>query len=493
MKVLKFGGSSLGVPKIIKEVKDIIETQEIGTVVVVSALQGVTDQLVDMAHLACERNDQYKNVLEELSKRHLEVVDQVIPEKIQKDNLTRQVNELMTELGEILSGIYLLKDLTPKGMDYVQSFGERLSATIMSEVLEDGYYKDARSFIRTDDHFGKAKVDFEHTNKQIQVHLQERDHYIIVPGFIASTENNETTTLGRGGSDYTASIIAAAMSASVLEVWTDVDGFMTADPKMVSKAYAVESLTYAEAMELSHFGAKVIYTPTIRPVYQKNIPVLIKNTFNRPAKGTTITRSANRKSSQAMIKGISSMDDVALMTLQGAGMVGVKGISKRLFGTLADNNINVILITQASSEYSVSFAIDPADVSKAARALEEEFYVEIKVREEIRLSHEEHLSIIAIVGEEMKSKPGISANLFNSLGRNGINVIAIAQGSSELNISAVVNKVDLKKAMNVIHEGFFLSFYKELHLFVVGIGNVGANLLQQIESQHEQLDRKSVV
>ena len=485
MKVLKFGGSSVGSPDRVRLVKNIVEAQQESCIVVVSAFQGVTDQLLRMSKMAVERDDTFHTELDQIELRHLSAVRELIDHRIQSCILA-QVKLLINELDDILNGVYLLKDLTPKTSDYILSFGEHLSSFILSHVINNARFHDSRSFIRTNSNYGSAKVDFDLTDDLISRHFAVLDHVPVIPGFIARNEADETTTLGRGGSDYTASIVAAALNASVLEIWTDVDGFMTADPRKVSKAYAIDSLTYAEAIELSHFGAKVVYTPTIHPVYKKNIPVAIKNTFNPEARGTYIGNNIESNIS-APIKGISSIDDITMITIQGAGMVGVSGISMRIFRALAKSKSNVILITQASSEFSISVAISPVDAAKAKEAIEEEFQTEIYIRNEIKISMEDDLSIIAIVGERMKNTPGISSGLFSSLARNGVSVIATAQGSSELNISVVIRKISLRKALNAIHEGFFLSHFKELHLFLVGIGNVGRNLLHQILSQQNRL------
>lgn len=485
MKVLKFGGSSVGSPDKILDVKKIVEGQDDKVVVVVSAFKDITDQLIQLGNLAGSKNKDYSTQLKAIENRHLITVRELITGS-GKEEVTNEVKKLLKELKEITEGVYLLNDLTPKTRDRIVSYGERLSAFIISKVIKDCEYFDARDLIKTNNNFGNAKVDFDQTNKLIKEKLSGIKQRAIVPGFIASDNAGETTTLGRGGSDYSAAIIAAALDAKRLEIWTDVDGFMTADPKKVPKAFAIDSLSYAEAMELSHFGAEVIYTPTIQPVYKKNIEIAVKNTFNPSAQGTIISNKT-KSTDDTLIKGVSSIDDIALITIQGPGMVGVKGISMRLFGALATNNINIILITQASSEYSITFAINPDDTDNAISALEREFEPEIKLRHEIRFVAERDLSIIAIVGERMKNTPGISANLFRSLGANGISAIATAQGSSELNISVVISKESLKKALNVIHEGFFLSHYKELHLFLVGIGTVGKILLQQIRQQQEKL------
>lgn len=485
MKVLKFGGSSVGSPDRVLLVKNIVEAQQESCIVVVSAFQGVTDQLLRMSKMAVERDDTFHTELTQLELRHLTAVRDLIDPRIQSAILA-QVKLLINELEDILEGVYLLKDLTPKTNDLILGFGEHLSAYILANVIKNGKFHDSRSFIRTNSNYGNAKVDFELTDDLVSRHFSVLDHIPVIPGFIARNENDETTTLGRGGSDYTAAIVASSLNASVLEIWTDVDGFMTADPRKVPKAYAIDSLTYAEAMELSHFGAKVVYTPTIHPVYKKNIPVAIKNTFKPEARGTYIGNNIE-SNINAPIKGISSIDDISMITIQGAGMVGVSGISMRVFRALAKSKSNVILITQASSEYSISVAVSPADAIKAKEAIEEEFQTEVYLRNEIKITQEDDLSIIAIVGERMKNTPGISSGLFTSLARNGVSVIATAQGSSELNISVVIRKISLRKALNAIHEGFFLSHFKELHLFLVGIGNVGGSLLRQILNQKNRL------
>lgn len=348
-----------------------------------------------------------------------------------------------------------MQELSRKTNDLILSYGERLSAYIISFVIQDAQYVDVRYLIKTDETFGNATVQFDLTNIHLRTELAGMQKLAVIPGFIGSNSLNETTTLGRGGSDYTAAIVAAAMDADSLEIWTDVDGFMTADPKKVEKAYSIEHLTYTEALELSHFGAKVVYTPTLRPVYKKDIPVWIKNTFNPDAKGTLINNRPD-ENFKSPIKGISSIDHVDLISLQGTAMMGVTGTSMRLFGALARAKANVILITQASSEYSITFAVSPSDSRKAERAIHSEFHNEIDVQKDLRVVTEKELSIIAIVGEGMKNSPGISATLFHSLGKNGINIIATAQGSSELNISVVIRNSSLKKALNAIHEGFFL-------------------------------------
>jgi aspartokinase/homoserine dehydrogenase 1 len=485
MKVLKFGGSSVSSADNMLIVKKIVESQTDQIVVVVSAVQGITDKLQKLAILAADNDRDFFLIYNEIEKKHIDIINSLFEEPAKSKVLT-QVNSLFKELSDIINGLFLVNDLTLKVKDRILSYGEQLSSLILSQLIDNCVLINIKSFIKTNSDFGNAKVNFTHTNRLLGYRFKTIKKTAIVPGFIASSDRNETTTLGRGGSDYTAAIIAAALNADRLEIWTDVDGFMTADPRKVKKAFAIESLSYAEAMELSHFGAEVIYTPTIQPVYKKNIEMSVYNAFNPSAKGTTIIKKPVSTGS-SMIKGISSIDDITLITLQGPGMVGVKGISSRLFGALANRNINIILITQASSEYTITFAIIPEDTQKAVAAIEKEFEPEIKLRNELNIQIEKDLSIIAIVGERMKNTPGISANLFSSLGRNGISVIATAQGSSELNISVVIKKESLRKALNVIHEGFFLSHFKELHLYLIGIGKVGSILLTQIKKQREKL------
>ena len=485
MKVLKFGGTSVGSPERIRGVKKIIKSQVSPCVIVVSAFQGVTDDLKQMSELAANRDDSYEIMLEKLILKHVEFTKQLIV-KTKQNSLLEDIKNITDDLRETLSGIYLLRELSKHTLDQTLGTGEILSSLILSKIIDDCHLIDARKFIKTDSNFGFANVDFVKTDALIVKSLSGIKKHTVVPGFISSNERGEITTLGRGGSDYTASIFAAALDAEVLEIWTDVDGFMTADPKKVEKAYAIESLTYSEAIELSHFGAKVIYTPTLRPVYKKNIPIVVLNTFSPESKGTIITNKSDGNQISP-IKGISSIDHIDLITLLGTGMVGVTGTSMRLFGALARKNINIVLITQASSEYSITFAVTPADSTNASDAITEEFNVEININKELKILVEKNLSIIAIVGERMKNTPGISATLFRSLGRNGINVIATAQGSSELNISVVIKNESLKKALNVIHDGFFLSRFKEMYLFIAGTGLVGTSLMKQLQKQYSTL------
>jgi aspartokinase/homoserine dehydrogenase 1 len=475
----------VGSPERIRGVKKIIESQSKPCLIVISAFQGITDELKHLGELASIRDDKYEILLEKLILKHIEFVKQLIS-KSNQNRVIEDIKNISDDLRETLSGIYLLRELSRHSLDQTLATGEILSSLILSNFLQDCQLIDSRNFIKTDSNFGFAAVDFAKTDSLIAKNLTGIRKHIIAPGFIASNERGETTTLGRGGSDYSASIFAAALNAEVLEIWTDVDGFMTADPKKVEKAYAIENLTYSEAIELSHFGAKVIYTPTLRPVYKKNIPIIVLNTFNPSLKGTVITNKSS-DNNKSPIKGISSIDHIDLMTLQGTGMVGVSGTSMRLFGALARKNINIILITQASSEYSITFAVSPTDSLISHDALNEEFKTEIEHNKELKILVEKNLSIIAIVGERMKNTPGISATLFKALGQNGINVIATAQGSSELNISVVIKYESLKKALNVIHDGFFLSRLKEMHLFIAGTGLVGSSLIKQILKQQSTL------
>ncbi len=485
MKVLKFGGSSIGLGENISPVFEILKNEKLPLVVVVSAFKGITDQIVKAANLASVKSGSYIIEVNDIKKRHSDAIHNLIPVN-KRAEVEEIVNRMLNDFSELLYGVHILGDLTAKTYDHLLSFGERLSSCIISNIIEDVVIIDIRKFIRTDSTFGNAQVDFETTNCLISESLAELKGIAIVPGFVAANTNGDITTLGRGGSDYTAAIIASAVDAETLDIWTDVDGFMTADPRKVSKAYSINSLTYAEAMELSHFGAKVIYTPTLFPAYKKKIPIRIKNTFNPSASGTLISDEIGDVGISP-IKGISSIEKIDLITLLGSGLPGVTGISMRLFSALASQNINVILITQASSEFSISIAISPNDTEKALEAINTEFQIEVMYKKIIEVDLEKNLSVIAIVGERMKNTPGISATLFSALGRNGISVIATAQGSSELNISVVIKQENLSKALNVIHEGFFLSNIKTLHLFIAGTGTVGKDLLDQIKMQQENL------
>ncbi len=482
MKVLKFGGTSVGSAVNIKKVHEIVSGRQEDVIVVVSALGGITDKILNAAKMAALGSEFYHDEMTVIRQRHLEVVNELFdgPEEI-----IAEINPLLQELEQVMMGVTLVSELTPKTLDRLLGMGERLSSLIVSRYF-GCELKDASRFILTDNHFGKAAVDFNETNKRIVESFARFQGVAIVPGFIAKNKTGEYTTLGRGGSDYTAAIIAAALDAESLEIWTDVDGFMTADPKVIRKAYTIPVLSYTEAMELSNFGAKVIYPPTILPVYKKGIPVHIKNTMRPEEKGTLITKSA-ANGSERPIKGISSISRIALLTVQGIGMVGVAGISMRLFTALAMEKINVILISQASSENTISIAIEEHMADAAEEAIQNEFAREITLDQINKVVIEKNLSIVAIVGENMKHSTGIAGKLFTTIGRNGINVSAIAQGASEYNISWVVSNDDLRKTLNVVHESFFLSENAELNIFLIGVGLVGSHLLAQIDRQHERL------
>ena len=485
MKVMKFGGTSVASAESILKVIDIVASCQEKKVVVVAAMGTTTDQLEEMSFQAAAGDESYKEGLAEVEKYHLKVIEQLIAPR-ERGSVIAKIKFLFNELNAALHGVFILHELTPRTTDYLLSFGERLSAMILSSAMPDSVYVDAREIIRTDNKHGRATVDFETTNQLIIEKQASLTGIPIITGFIASTAQNETTTLGRRGSDYTGAIIAAALDASKLEIWTDIDGILTADPLKVEKAYCLGSLSYSEAMELSYFGARVIYPPALVPVYKKNIPIQIRNTFNIENKGTLITTLVETASTKS-IKGISSIENINLVTILGSGMVGVTGISNRLFGALAKSKVNVVLISQASSEYSITFAVIERDSDRAKAAIEKEFLHEISSGNIHQVSIEKEMAIVAIVGENMKKSPGIAGKFFNTLGRNGINVRAIAQGASELNISCVIEVKDLKKALNTIHESFFLSEYQQCNVFVVGTGAVGSKLIEQIQVQQEKL------
>jgi bifunctional aspartokinase / homoserine dehydrogenase 1 len=485
MKILKFGGTSVGSVENVRRIGEIVLNQQDKIVVVVSALGGVTDQLLTVAQKAAS-GVKINGELDLVRTRHEDMAKGLFNEE-NSIKTVQTLQPLLEELEKIVQGVTLIGELTPKTLDKILGFGERLSSILVSRFLNVQLI-DSSAVIRTDRNFGKANVDFELTYKLISQVCSTINHFAVAPGFISSAPDGSMTTLGRGGSDYTAALFAAAVHAQQLEIWTDVDGFMTADPRVISKAYTIPMLTYSEAMELSHFGAKVIYPPTILPVYQKSIPIHIKNTLNPEGEGTLICQSeANGKDHP--IKGISSISGINLFTIQGLGMVGVTGISMRLFGALAKEEINVILISQASSENSISFAIDSNFADAAHNAISLEFEREISSGRISKLACENELSIVAIVGENMKHSAGIAGKLFHTIGKNGINVVAIAQGASEQNISWVVKNTDLRKTLNVVHEAFFLSPYVELNIFLVGIGTVGRDLLSQISRQQDKLKR----
>ncbi|MDL2282442.1 bifunctional aspartate kinase/homoserine dehydrogenase I [Parabacteroides sp. OttesenSCG-928-G06] len=488
MKVLKFGGTSVGSVNSILNVKKIVEAVEEPVVVVVSALGGITDKLIATSHLAAKGDVDYEKEFSEIVTRHLDVIDGVIPDLIVRKEVQAKVMHLLDELGNIFRGVYLINDLSAKTSATIVSYGERISSVIVSRVIKDAKLFDSRKFIKTIPQFNKHIVDFDETNRLIKETFANLPQVSLVPGFISTnTETGEVTNLGRGGSDYTASILATALDATVLEIWTDVDGFMTADPRVISSAYVIDRLTFTEAMELCNFGAKVIYPPTIYPVYHKNIPIRILNTFNPEAPGTYISKEKVKESGRAIIKGISSINDTCLITVHGLGMVGVIGVNYRIFKTLAKNGISVFMVSQASSENNTTFAVRNADADLAVEVLNEEFALERSVGEISDMTAEKDLATVAIVGENMKRTPGIAGKLFGTLGRAGISVIACAQGASETNISFVIKHKYLRKALNSIHDSFFLSEYKVLNLFIAGIGTVGANLLEQIRIQQPKL------
>lgn len=490
MKVLKFGGSSVGSPESIKSiiaiVKDRIAKGE-ELVLVFSAFSKVTDQLIEMAELASKAKD-YEPLLEAYIERHAKAATELGADEA----LLQQLEANHADLTNLLVGVKLVMEVSPRTMDYVLSFGERNSNLIITSALQhagvDAAYVDARTIIKTNKDFGAAKVNFKVTNELIKARLLEgkTTGTTVVTGFIGSDVGGLTTTLGRGGSDYTAAILASGLDAEILEIWTDVDGVLTSDPRKVGKAYSLPTLSYAEAMEMSHFGAKVIYPPTIQPALSKGIPIYIKNTFNPTFPGTLISKDG-KDDFPSIIKGITALPKITLLRLQGSGMIGVTGISSRLFGSLARAKVNIVLITQASSEHSICLAVADKDLKAAEAAINEEFEKEISAMVIDPIQIEKDLTVMAIVGEKMKHTPGVAGKLFESLGKNGINVIAIAQGSSELNISFVISSKDETKALNAIHDSFFLSDNRRIHLYLVGVGLIGSTLLQQIQAQREEL------
>ncbi len=492
MKVIKFGGTSVGSVDSILNVKKIVERQEEPVIVVVSALGGITDKLIKTSQMAVEGDALYQKSFEEIKQRHEEMISAIIPAGKKCDKLVSIVNELLEELRSIYQGVYLIRDLSPKTQAAIVSYGERISSQIVATLIEGAEWFDSREFIKTEFKAGKNRLARELTNKLVRKTFEEvkgAHKCAVVGGFISTDiESGEVTNLGRGGSDYTASIIAAALDASVLEIWTDVDGFMTADPKVISSAYVIPELTYIEAMELSNFGAKVIYPPTIYPVCIKHIPILIKNTFNPDAPGSII--KDNVKNDSRSIKGISSIKGTTLITISGLSMVGVIGVNRRIFTCLADNGISVFMVSQASSENSTSIGVQDEDADEACRVLNIEFQKEIEDGAMFPMLAEKDLATVAVVGENMKHTPGIAGKLFGTLGRSGISVIACAQGASETNISFVINQNFLRKALNVIHDSFFLSEYQVLNLFICGVGTVGGSLIEQIHQQQDKLKRE---
>lgn len=492
MKILKFGGTSVGSPEAIKQTLNIIidSKKETEIAVVVSAFSGVTDLLIETANQAKNGDKNYLKNLTAIEDRHLESIRKLVNlplQKVTKESVLQTLEELKT----LLHGVNLIRELSYRSLDLACSFGERLSAYIISQSLNSlkvkTAYLDARKLVKTNAQFNNARVDFAATNKNIQEYFQKNSELQIITGFIGSTEENETTTLGRGGSDYTAAIFGAALDTKVIEIWTDVDGIMTADPRKVEKAFSIRHLSYEEAMEMSHFGAKVIHPPTMQPALKKGVPIAIRNTFNPEFSGSMISSSPLEDDSP--IRGVSSINAISLIKVQGSGLIGVAGISKRLFGALAQKNINIILISQASSEHSICLAISPKDEMLAQEALQEEFENEIKSGLIDPPHLEKNLAIIAVVGKNMQKNPGIAGKVFQALGNNGINIIAIAQGSSELNISLVIAQKDESKAIKAIHDSLFLSHVKSLNLFLIGPGQIGKTLLHQISQQQDFLKK----
>ncbi len=492
MKVLKFGGTSVGSVESILSLKDIVEKEakKQPVIVVVSALGGITDKLLLTSRLALAGDEHYREEFDAIVDRHHKMIDTIITDPQDRERLFNTIDSLLEQLRSLYFGVYLIHDISPKTQDAILAYGERLSSNIVATLIKGARWFDSRNFIKTDKKLGRNSLDTELTNKLVKETFSPLPRISLVPGFISKDKTSgETTNLGRGGSDYTAAIIAAALDAELLEIWTDVDGFMTADPRVITSAYPIKELSFVEAMELCNFGAKVIYPPTIYPVCVKNIPIKVKNTFNPDAEGTIITDKVT--GDHKPIKGISSINGTALITVTGLSMVGVIGVNQRIFTTLADNGISVFMVSQASSENSTSIGVKEDDAEDAVRVLNDEFAKEIEMGAMFPMKAETGLATIAIVGENMKQTPGIAGKLFGCLGRSGISIIACAQGASETNISFVVKSQFLRKSLNVIHDSFFLSEYKVLNLFICGVGTVGAKLIEQIHSQYETLKKES--
>lgn len=497
MRVLKFGGSSVSNAERIKGVIEIIQDAQKNhkqVAVVVSAFGGVTDDLLMACSDAKSGAADYSLLLKKIETRHLDVVRKLISSRAAK-RVSAKVSDTLSELRDMLKGVSLIKEVSPKTQDYVVSFGERLSAYIIAEVMNEQYgnvlFTDARKLVRTNSDFGYARVDFAKTNKLIRDYFAANKKLCIITGFIGSNELGETTTLGRSGSDYTASIFGAALKAEAIEIWTDVDGILTADPRKVPQAFSLKSVSYEEAMEMSHFGAKVIFPATMQPAMALNIPIYVRNTFNPQFEGTIIHQS--KGTDEHPVKGISSLSAISLLNVQGSGMVGVAGVAGRLFAALSRAKVNVILISQASSEHSICLAVQTAEALRASKVINDEFATEIKGGEMEATSVQNGLCIVAVVGDSMRHLPGTASKMFAGLGKNGINIIAIAQGSSERNISAVIEEKDQTKALNALHEVFFLSDNKVLNVFLMGPGLVGGNLLTMIEQQRNQLRNKHML
>lgn len=492
MKVMKFGGTSVGSVSSLLSLKSIVEKEvkRQPVIAVVSALGGITDQLIATAQAALRGDERWHDDFETMRQRHQKMIDTVITNNLDREMLFNKVDQLFEQLRSIYYGVYLIHDLSEKTQDAIVSYGERLSSHIVSTLIRGSKRIDALEFIKTERKNGKHVLDSELTSRRIRETFKEPHRVCVVPGFIATDKDSgEITNLGRGGSDYTASLIAAELNAEVLEIWTDVDGFMTADPKVIKGAYTISELSYIEAMELCNFGAKVIYPPTIYPVCVKNIPISVKNTFNPKGTGSVIKNKIGNDGKP--IKGISSISDAAIIHVTGLSMVGVIGVNRRIFTALTNGGISAFLVAQASSENSTSIGVREEDADQAARALDEEFSHEIETGAMFPMQVQKNLSTVAIVGENMRHMPGITGKLFGTLGRSGISVIAFAQGASETNISFVIERAYLKKSLNVLHDSFFLSEYKVLNLFICGVGTVGGKLIEQIRAQYDELKEHS--
>ena len=492
MKVLKFGGTSVGSVASILSLQKIVEKEakHQPIIVVVSALGGITDQLIATYQLALKGDERWRSEFDSIVARHHKMIDAIITDPHDRESLFNNVDSLFEQLQSIYYGVFLIHDLSHKTEDTIVSYGERLSSRIVATLIRGAKWFDSRKFIKTEEKQGKRSLDSELTNKLVLDTFSDLPRISLVPGFIAQDrDSGDITNLGRGGSDYTASILAASLNAEVLEIWTDVDGFMTADPRVIKSAYTINELSYAEAMELCNFGAKVVYPPTIYPVCVKNLPIKVKNTFNPDGKGTII--KSHVENNQKPIKGLSSIKGTTVITVTGLSMVGVVGVNRRIFSSLANNGISVFLVSQAASENNTSIGVKDEDADNAVRVLNDEFRLEIEDGRMFPMHAESGLATVAIVGENMRRTPGISGKLFEVLGRSGISIIAIAQGASEMNISFVVKGTDLRKALNVLHDSLFLSEYKVLNLFICGVGTVGGMLIEQIKSQYEELKQNS--
>jgi len=488
MHVLKFGGTSVGSIASIKNVKDIVESRTEPVIVVVSALGGITDRLISAANKAAAGDEHFREEFQFIRERHFDVVSGLLDGE-ELTEIKIFLTQTLSELKDIYEGIFLIRELSARTLCTVVSYGERISSRLIATVIKGAQWVDSRDVVKTKKVFDKNVCNFQLTNPLVKDRLSKPNPVIVMGGFISRDgDTGEVTNLGRGGSDYTAAIVAAALDADMLEIWTDVDGFMTADPKVINSAYVINELSFIEAMELCNFGAKVIYPPTIFPVFHKNIPIVIKNTFNPSAKGTLIHQNPSHEDMK-IIKGISSINDTCLVTISGLGMVGVIGVNKRIFTALADHGISVFIVSQASSESTTTIGVKNDEADKTIEVLREEFRYEIQAGEISAITAEHDLATVAVVGEKMKSTTGIAGKLFRIMGLNGINIIACAQGASETNISFVIKKTHLRKALNVIHDSFFLSEVSILNIFLTGVGVVGRNLLYQIRNQQAYLQQ----